>query len=145
MGRLRFNLSAGGKERREAFQEAPASLERKHGELSRGIVQLSATRSSLLKQRDQAASGINQYRQQAELAFSSGQEDLARGILERKGELEKRLAEVETDLTNLDHQLEIMRQNQLALEKRIATLRARTLAVESELFRLKEQAARAAD
>jgi phage shock protein A len=121
-----FNSSTRGKERREAFQEAPASLEyslskleANRRELGRGIIEVTAARLRLIEQRDQAGSEIRKYRQQAELALGSGREDLVRSVLERKGELEKRLAEMEIDLTNLDHQLEILKQSQLALESKI--------------------------
>lgn len=132
MGRFRAAFSARANERLEAFEDPPASLEYSlaklegnRRELGRALVQIATSRLSLIEQRDQAAGGIRNYRQQAELALQSGREDLARGVLERKAQLEKRLSEIEIDLTNLDHQIEIMKQNQLALESKINIFHAR--------------------
>jgi phage shock protein A len=132
MDRLRAAFSARASESVAAIEDPHASLEyslskleRNRRELGRAIVEVAAARLNLVEQRDQAAGGIRKYRQQAELAMHSGREDLARGVLERKAELEKRLSEMEIDLTNLDHQLEIMKQNQLALDSKITLFHAR--------------------
>jgi phage shock protein A len=130
--RLRAAFSARASESVDAFEDPQASLEyslRKlegnRRELGRAMVEVAAARLRLIEQRDQIANGVRNYRQQAELALRSEREDLARGILERKGELDKRLADIENDLTNLDHQLEIMKQNRLALDNKIEIFQAR--------------------
>ena len=132
MARFRAALSPRASDGLEAFEDPHASLEYSlskleghRRELSRGIVEMAAARLSLVEQRDQATNGIRKYQEQAELSVGSGDEDLSRGLLERKGELGKRLVEMENDLTNLDHQLEIMKQNQRALESKINLFHAR--------------------
>ena len=132
IARWRAAFSARASESVDAFEDPHASLEYSLGklesnrrELGRAIVEVAAARLNLIEQRDQAAHKARSYREQAELALKSDREDLARGILERKGDLDKRLDEMEIDLTNLDHQLEIMKQNQLTLERKMDLFHAR--------------------
>jgi phage shock protein A len=102
-----------------------SKLEDNRRELSRGIIEVAAARISLREQREQIHSDLRKYQEQVEIALSSEREDLARTILERKQALEARRANLDNDLTNLDHQLEVLKQNQNALKNKIDLFTAR--------------------
>jgi phage shock protein A len=102
-----------------------SKLEDNRRELSRGIIEVAAARISLQEQREQIHSDLRKYKEQVEMALSSEREDLARTILERKQALEARQANLDIDLTNLDHQLEVLKQNQNALKNKIDLFTAR--------------------
>jgi phage shock protein A len=102
-----------------------SKLEHNRRELSRGIIEVAAARMSLQEQREQVHSDLRKYKEQVEMALSSEREDLARTILERKQALEARRANLDIDLTNLDHQLEVLKQNQQALKNKIELFTAR--------------------
>lgn len=132
MARFRANFSARASGAVETLEDPHTSLdyslyklEGNRRELSRGIIEVATARLRLQEQRDQAVRGLRKYQEQAELALKSDREDLARTILERKQELEIRRAELEIDLTHLDHQLEVLKQNQLSLERKIDLFYAR--------------------
>jgi phage shock protein A len=102
-----------------------SKLEDNRRELSRGIIEVAAARISLQEQREQIHSDLRKYKEQVEMALSSEREDLARTILERKQALEARQANLDIDLTNLDDQLEVLKQNQNALKNKIDLFTAR--------------------
>ncbi len=100
-------------------------LEETHAQINRSLVEVSAARNRLQSQRDQWAAVAQKTAGQAEAALAAGREDLARVALGRKQEAELRQAGLDTSLTNLDSQLENLKQSQANLDHKITLFRAK--------------------
>jgi len=100
-------------------------LEDNRRALSQSLVEVAAARKRLERQRDELTATIDKYEGQARDAVEADREDLARLALERKQDIEGRLAELDGNITRLDDQLESLKQSQADLDRKIATFRSR--------------------
>jgi len=100
-------------------------LEENRKELSRSLIEVSAARQRLVDQRDQMKASVTNYEEQAVSALKMDREDLGRAALERKQNVQSRLEELENNVASLEHQEDILKQNQINLDNKIALFRSK--------------------
>jgi phage shock protein A len=89
------------------------------------LIEVSAAKQRLENQRDQLAETAAKYDEQARAAVQAGSDDMARIALERKQTAEARQAELESNVVNLEHQVDTLKQSQSNLDRKIALFRSR--------------------
>ena len=100
-------------------------LEENRKELSRSLIEVSAARQRLAAQRDQMKASVAKYEEQAVSALKMEREDLGRVALERKHNVQSRLEELEDNVASLERQEDILKQNQINLDNKIALFRSK--------------------
>lgn len=100
-------------------------LEENRRGLSRGLVEVSAAKRRLENQRDEMATAVTKYKQQAETAVNAGRDDLARQALERKQEAEARQAELDANIASLAPQENNLKESQVNLDRKISLFRSK--------------------
>lgn len=100
-------------------------LEATRRELSRGLIEVSAARRRLEAQRTQLATASERYQQQAQAAVDADRDDLARIALQRKQDVEARVAELVTGIAGLERQEANLKETQVKLERRITLFRSK--------------------
>jgi phage shock protein A len=100
-------------------------LEENRRQLARSLIEVSAAKQRLENQRDQLAEAAAKYDEQARAAVQAGSDDMARIALERKQTAEARQAELESNVVNLEHQVDTLKQSQSNLDRKIALFRSR--------------------
>ncbi len=106
------------------------SMERLQGHLirvNRSLVEVTAAKRRLEAQRNALKQAATRYEQQARLAIKKQREDLAAQALERKQTLMFQLSDLDTNIANLEQQIETLKATQSALRTKI------------ELFRYKKE------
>jgi phage shock protein A len=102
-----------------------SKLEQNRKELSRSLIEVSAARQRLAAQRDQMKASIAKYEAQAGSALKMEREDLGRAALERKQDIQGRLEELENNVASLEHQEDVLKENQMTLDNKIALFRSK--------------------
>lgn len=100
-------------------------LEESRDQVNRSLVEISTSRRQLENHNEQLRTALDKYQEQAQLAVSMGRDDLARKALERKQEVQSRLAELEQNMESLDRQLDSLKLSQASLERKIALFRSK--------------------
>ncbi len=100
-------------------------LEENRRQLARSLIEVSAAKQRLENQRDQLAAAAAKYDEQARAAVQAGSDDMARIALERKQTAEARQAELESNVTNLERQVDTLKQSQSNLDRKIALFRSK--------------------
>jgi phage shock protein A len=100
-------------------------LEENRRQLARSLIEVSAAKQRLENQRDQLAEAAAKYDEQARAAVQARSDDMARIALERKQTAEARQAELESNVVNLEHQVDTLKQSQSNLDRKIALFRSR--------------------
>lgn len=100
-------------------------LEDNRREISRSLIEVTAARQRLETQHNQLSGQIRKYQGQAEASVKSGQDEMARSVLERRQEAQTRLTELEANIASLDQQIDNLKQSQSALDRKISLFRAK--------------------
>jgi phage shock protein A len=100
-------------------------LEESRSQVGRSLIEVSAAKSRLALQRDQLTTALQKYQTQAETAVKAGRDDLARTALERKHDAKEQQSELDTNLANLEAQVEKLKESQANLEHKIAIFRSK--------------------
>ncbi len=116
----------------DAFEDPKASLdysleklEESRVQISRSLIDVSATKNRLDIQRSQIGSAMDKYQEQAQSALNANREDLARIALERKQDALARQTELDQNIANLNTQMENLKQSQINLSNKIALFSAK--------------------
>ncbi len=104
-----------------------ARLQNNLQQVSRSIVEVATAKRRLEAQRNTLAAAVARYEDQARTAIQKNREDLAALALERKQAALAQLTELESNIANLEQQLETLKATQSALRAKI------------ELFRYKKE------
>lgn len=100
-------------------------LEQNRKELSRSLIEVSAARQRLVDQSDKMKASVAKYEEQAASALKMEREDLGRVALERKQNIQGRLEDLENNVASLERQEDILKQNQINLDNKIALFRSK--------------------
>ena len=130
--RFRAIFEARGNQLAEQMEDPRASLdyslvrlEESRIQINQSLVEVSAARRRLEGQAEALGAMIAKVDDQALQAIKAGREDLARSALLHKQEAQSRLAQLEGNITNLERQLEGLKQSQANLDHKIAVFRAK--------------------